>query len=558
MTQLMTLPSSLRARLKGAVVIAALLQLAGHPSSAQAATTRSEPSPELLASIDSIMGRGSGSGTPGCVLGVHSKSVEILRAYGQADLERPAAMNVDSVFNIASVSKQFTAAAILLLANEGKLSLGDPVRKYLPELPGQQQPITIDHLLNHTSGLRDFRYTDWLVGRDTLPQRNQDILDYASRLQSLNHAPGESHSYSNTNYVLLAIIVERVSGRNLQDFSRERLFAPAGMKHTQWEVDSQQLVNNRANGYALAEPASDGKPARFVQYPSARNIYGNGNLLTTVGDLQRWNLALSRNVYGPKLTAQLEERATLRNGFMIDYARGEMVGQYRGLREVKHGGYNGTYISWVARYPEADLSMSYLCNSDADNVDPHDIIDLFLPKDAPPREPMPASGSEDLSAHNGVYRRIDNGQLALWSFPTQARVEGARLEMGPYTYHFDRSQPDRITRQSFGNATTWERMPEAQPEAVDLSQYQGRFSSDELLADYDVTFDGTQLKLVLRGMSQLSASLTPRAKDVFEAQGLAQLQGTLVVFKRDENGRIEGLAIAPDGLHELPFRMAKE
>ncbi len=546
---------SMQLRLLITAVTAILLVLASNPVSATAATTSSEPSPELLASIDRIMGQDSSSGTPGCVLGVHSKNVDVLRAYGQADLERPTAMSADSVFNIASASKQFTAAAILLLANEGKLSLGDPIRKYLPELPSQQQPIMIDHLLNHTSGLRDFRYTDWLVGRDTLPQRNQDILDYASRLQSLNHAPGESHSYSNTNYVLLAIIVERVSGRSLQDFSRERLFAPAGMKHTQWEFDSQQLVKNRANGYAMAEPASDSEPARFIQYPTARNIYGNGNLLTTVGDLQRWNLALSRNVYGPKLTAQLEERATLSNGFLIEYARGEMVGSYRGLREIKHGGYNGTYISWVARYPEADLSMSYLCNSDADNVDPHDIIDLFLPKDAPAREPLPAGGSEDLSAHSGVYRRIDNGQLALWSFPTQARVEDGKLAMGPYTYQFDRNQPDRITRQNYGNSAAWERVPEVQPEAVDLSQYQGRFSSDELLASYDVTLDGNQLKLTVRGMSQLTASLQPRAKDMFEAQGLAQLQGTLVVFKRDGKGRIKGLAIAPDGLHELPFRM---
>ncbi len=546
---------SMQLRLLITAVTVSLLVLAGEPASAKAATANSEPSPELLDSIDRIMGQGSSSGTPGCVLGVHSKNVDVLRAYGQADIERPTAMSADSIFNIASASKQFTAAAILLLANEGKISLEDPIRRYLPELPPQQQPITFDHLLNHTSGLRDFRYTDWLVGRDTLPQRNQDILDYASRLQSLNHAPGESHSYSNTNYVLLAIIVERVSGRSLQDFSRERLFAPAGLKHTQWEVDSQQLVKYRANGYALAEPASDGRPARFIQYPTARNIYGNGNLLTTAGDLQRWNLALSRNVYGPKLTAQLEERAKLRNGFVIDYARGEIVGQYRGLREVKHGGYNGTYISWVARYPEADLSMSYLCNSDADNVDPHDIIDLFLPKDTPAREPMPASGSEDLSAHNGVYRRIDNGQLALWSFPNQARVEDAKLVMGPYTYHFDRGQPDRITRQSYGNALAWERVPEVQPETVDLSQYQGRFSSDELLASYDVTVDGTQLKLTVRGMSQLTASLQPRTKDVFEAQGLAQLQGTLVVFKRDQYGRIEELAVAPDGLHELPFRM---
>ena len=533
---------------------AALVVVLGCSAPASAATAATGPSPQVLAAIDTIMMQGVSDKTPGCVLGLHSKNVNVVRAYGQADLERHVAMDVDSVFNIASTSKQFTAAAVLLLANEGKLSLDDDIRKHLPELPKQERPITIDNLLSHTSGLRDYRYTDWLLGRDAMPQHNQDILDYASRLQSLNHAPGDSHLYSNTGYVLLAIIVERVSGRSLQDFTRERLFEPAGMTHTQWEVDSQQLVDKRAYGYAMAEPAQDGKPARFVQSLTARNTYGHGNLLTTAGDLQHWNAALSRNAFGPKLTAQLEEPAKLRNGFVLNYARGETVGKYRGFREVQHGGYNGNYIAWVARYPEADLSMSYLCNSDADNVDPYDILDLFLPKDAPAREPGRARGADDLSARNGVYRRVDTGQLALWEFPTKAKLDGTRFEMGPYTYEFDPQHPERITRRDYGNAAEWVRVPESKPATAALGEFQGRFTSDEVLTSYDVTYDGKQLKMTVRGLSHLTASLQPRATDVFEAQGLPQMQSTLVVFKRDKHGRITGLAIAPDGLHELPFR----
>ncbi|OEZ02579.1 MULTISPECIES: serine hydrolase domain-containing protein [Stenotrophomonas] len=537
--------------------LALSLLFGGCVSTATANPVAIEPSPEVVNAVDKIMMQGVLDKTPGCVLGVHSKNVDLLRAYGQADLERNVALEVDSVFNIASASKQFTAAAVLLLANEGKLSLGDDIRKYLPELPAQRRPISIDNLLSHTSGLRDFRYTDWLVGRDALPQRNQDILDYASRLQSLNHAPGESYSYSNTGYVLLAIIVERVTGRSLQDFSRERLFQPAGMTRTQWEVDSQQLVDKRAYGYVMQEPAHDGQPPRFVQSLTDRNTYGHGNLLTTAGDLQRWNTALSRNAYGPELTAQLEERATLSNGFVTDYARGEFVGKYRGFHEVKHGGYNGNYMAWVARYPEADLSVSYVCNSDADNVDPYDLVDLFLPADAPARETGPAQGSDDLSARNGVYRRIDNGQLALWTFPTKARLDGAEFVMGPYTYQLDDKHPERITRRSYGNAVEWERVSKSDSIVTTPGEYQGRFTSDELLASYDVTFDGKQLKMTLRGLSHLAATLQPRATDVFEAQDLPQMQSTLVVFKRDNSGRVNGLAIAPDGLHELPFRKVR-
>lgn len=528
----------------------------GSLSSAVAATTTAttEPSPQLLTAIDTIMMQGVTSKTPGCVLGLHSKGVDLVRAYGQADLERNVAMDVDSVFNIASASKQFTAAAVLLLANERKLSLDDDIRKYLPELPAQQQPITVDNLLSHTSGLRDFRYTDWLLGRDAMPQHNQDILDYASRLKSLNHAPGESHSYTNTGYVLLAIIVERITGRSLQEFSQERLFAPAGMTHTQWEVDSQQLVDKRAYGYVMEEAAHDSKPARFSQALTARNTYGHGNLLTTAGDLQRWNVALSRNVFGPSLTAQLEERATLRNGVVINYARGEMVGEYRGFREVKHGGYNGNYMAWVGRYPDADLSMSYVCNSDADNVDPYDILDLFLPKDAPSRQPAPVQGADDLSTRSGIYRRIDTGQLAVWTFPGKAKVEGGRFVMGPYTYQLDPNDPERITRRNYGNTAEWVRVREREPAASSFREFQGRFTSDELLASYDITFDGKQLRMTVRGISHLTAMLQPRAPDAFEAQELSQLQGTLIVFKLDKRGRIIGMAIAPDGLHEIPFR----
>ena len=491
--------------------------------------------------------------TPGCVIGVHSKAVDVLRAYGQADLERHVSMDVDSVFNIASASKQFTAAAVLLLANEGKLALDDDIRKYLPELPAWERPITIDDLLSHTSGLRDYRFTDWLLGRDTLAQRNQDILAYASRLGSLNHVPGESHLYTNTGYVLLPIIVERVSGRSFPDFTRERLFEPAGMTDTQWEVDSQRLVDKRAFGYALAEPAQDGKPARFMQMPTARNTFGPGNLLTTAGDMQRWNAALSRNAFGSELTRLLEEPARLRNGFVLNYARGEFVGKYRGLREVQHGGYNGVYTAWVARYPQADLSISLLCNGDADNVNPHDVTDLFLPKDLPARDPARAPGSDDLSAHNGVYRRIDNGQLALWTFPDQAKVDGTRFVMGPNTYEFDPKHPERIVRRNYGNAVEWVRVSESKPATAALGEFQGRFTSNELLASYDVTFDGQQLKIAVLGLSELTASLQPRAPDVFEAKGLPRMEGLLVVFKRDKSGRISGLALAPDHLHEVPF-----
>lgn len=273
--------------------------------------------------------------------------------------------------------------------------------------------------------------------------------------------------------------------------------------------------------------------------------------------MQRWNAALSRNAFGRKVTAQLEERARLRNGFVLDYARGEFVEKYRGLRMVQHGGYNGNYTAWVGRYPEIGLSVSMLCNSDNDDVHPYDVVDLFLPKGAPPREApsKDAAGSTtDLSMHTGVYRRAEDGQLALLAFPEKARMSGANYVLGPYTYVFDASRPGRIVRRTYGSAREWVRQPEWKPSSTGLSVYQGRFTSDELLGSFDVALDGKKLVLTVLGLSDITATLEARSPDVFEARGVPNLDGLLVEFKRDDSGRITGLAVAPDSLHELPFR----
>lgn len=497
------------------------------------------------------MGKNISDTTPGCAVGVQYKGAEVQRAYGQADLERHVGNTTDSLFNAGSVSKQFTAVAVLLLVNEGKLALNDDVRKYLPELPVQQQPITIDHLLSHTSGLRDFRATDWMLGRDALPQNNNDVVAYAARQGALNHLPGESHLYTNTGYALLAIIIERVSGRTFTDFTRERLFEPAGMNHTQWEDDVHRVVFKRSVGYTQVESAHDAKPARFQQMPTARHTIGHGGLLSTVGDMLRWNTALSRNDFGPRLTAQLEQPARLRNGFVLNYARGLFVGDYRGFREIQHSGYTGTYTAWVGRYPQADLSISLLCNGDGDDVNPRSIVDLFLPKDMRDIDSTSKASSahkKDLSAHSGIYRNMDTGQLALWTFPEEAGLTGGRYVRGPSTYEFDPADSTRIVQHEYGNASKWTRLPGWTPSTAALSEFQGRFTSDELLASYNIVFDGKQLTMGVLGLTELTAPMQPRSPDVFEAQGI------LVEFKRDTAGKVSGLALAPNQLHELPFR----
>jgi CubicO group peptidase (beta-lactamase class C family) len=220
---------------------------------------------------------------PGCGVGVTVPDAPtLIAAYGQADLEHPEPLTAATIFETGSLAKQFTAAAMLLLVQDGKLSLDDDIRRYLPEMPDYGTPITVRHLLTHTSGLREQWSLMALTGNGpgtqahTMPM----ILDLASRQKGLNFKPGAEFLYTNTNYALAAMIIERVSGQSLQRFTDLRLFQPLGMRETRWREDFRTVVPNRAMAYA---PAGDG----FIANMPFTSVYGNGGLLTTVGDLLR-------------------------------------------------------------------------------------------------------------------------------------------------------------------------------------------------------------------------------------------------------------------------------
>src|ERR1051326_1913864 len=278
--------------------------------------------------------------TPGCAVGVATGGARVLeRAYGMADLERDVPNAPDTIFEAGSVSKQFTAMAVLLLAREGKLSLDDPARKYIPELPDYGSPLTIRHMLTHTSGLRDWGEVEGIAGwpRTSRAYTHAHVLDIVSRQKSLNFAPGTAWSYSNTGYNLAAVIVSRVSGQSFADFTRERIFQPLGMTHTSWRDDFTRVVKHRAIAY---RQASDG----WHEEMPFEDVHGNGGLLTTVGDLLTWN----ENFVAPKvgdrqLVADEQTVARLTDGESTGYAFGLFVGSYRGVREVNHSGSTAGY-----------------------------------------------------------------------------------------------------------------------------------------------------------------------------------------------------------------------
>lgn len=246
--------------------------------------TRSVPEIDVTA-IDKVFARWNSTTLPGCTVGVSRAGQVVTRAYGMADLEHGVPNRPDAIIEAGSVSKQFTAAAVLLLVQQGKVSLDDAVRKYIPELPDYGAPLTVRHILTHTSGLRDWGSIEGIVGwpRTTRAYTHAHVLDIVSRQKALNFPSGTAYSYSNTGYNLAAILVERVSGQSFQNFTRENLFAPLGMTRTSWRDDFTRVVQDRSIAYDVS---STGEVTMDMPF---ENVFGNGGLLTTVGDLLRWN-----------------------------------------------------------------------------------------------------------------------------------------------------------------------------------------------------------------------------------------------------------------------------
>ncbi len=313
--------------------------------------------------LDSLFAGWVGPHTPGCVVGV-SRSGEsaVLRSWGSANLEFGIPLEPGSILEAGSVSKQFAAAALLLLVEEGRISLDTDISPWFPELPDYGATIRVHHLLNHTSGLRDWgsvaAISGW--GRGDRTHTHAHALEIIARQRSLNYPPGEAYSYTNTGYTLLVLLVERITGGSFADFSRERIFEPLGLHDTDWRDDYRRIVPGRATAYS---PSSDG----FRINQPIEDVHGNGGLLTTVADLLTWDEAIrTRSFGGPDFHALLHRQGVLNDGTTIEYASGVQVGSFRGVPSVTHTGATAGYRAYLGRFEEEELSVALLCNrSDA-------------------------------------------------------------------------------------------------------------------------------------------------------------------------------------------------
>ena len=525
-----------------------LLLMAAH------AAASAQDNPAAVA--DRLFAKWSGAATPGCAVAVAQPGQPVFkRAYGWSDLEKGTPNTPDTVFEAGSVSKQFTAAAILLLAQDGKLSLSDDVRKYLPEVPDYGARITLEHLLTHTSGLRDWGSVVELEGwpRGTRAMAMDQALAVIARQRALNFTPGERYSYTNSGYVLAAFVVQRVSGKTLAEFTRERLFVPLGMAHTQWRDNFRRVVPGRAVAYSRSGQA-------WEQDMPFEDVYGHGGLLTTVGDLLTWNDALARKLLGEGVAREFERKPALAAGRSSNYARGLVVASYRGAEEVSHSGATAGYRAWLGRYPGRELSVALLCNAGDASADglAREMAQawLALPADAAPVPAAAAPQAAALAPYAGRFyselnaRRLTlelrDGALAVKNGKVLRALDGRTFALNTGTFAF--SGPDQfVARYEGGDTVQFRRVMDAPLEPAALAAYAGSYRSEEVPATYQVSVDGARLAFRVAAHGGAVLHLNRLAPDTFAAAG------SLVRFQRDAGGRVTGATVGTDRLFELRF-----
>jgi CubicO group peptidase (beta-lactamase class C family) len=314
---------------------------------------------DLGAQVDATFARWNRDDTPGCAVGVVQDGELVLeRYYGMTDLEHGVPLGPRSTFDIASTSKQFTAALTLLLNDDGALSLDEDVQAYLPELPEYEAPITIRHLLHHTSGIRDYLALRLVAG---IPDSDyfdmQDVIDLVARQKGLNFPPGSRHLYSNSGYVLLAVIASRVTGRSFDELCRERIFAPLGMEHSRFREDATRIVPGMVQMYTR-DPRDDSLRKMVVN----DDAVGDGALLTTLGDLALWERNLVTGTVGGDGFAERMATPGTPEGDPERYGFGLSNGEHRGLRTVSHGGNLHGYSGEFLRFPDQGLCVMVLAN----------------------------------------------------------------------------------------------------------------------------------------------------------------------------------------------------
>ncbi|MGE3616336.1 MAG: serine hydrolase domain-containing protein [Gemmatimonadales bacterium] len=516
------------------------------------------------ARIDSVFAD-YGTATPGCALGIYQRGrVVYAKGYGMADLNLGVPIGPATMFDIGSTSKQFAAAAMLLLAQDGKVALADPVRKYVPELPAYGgDPITIDHLLRHTSGLRDYNGLLFLAGHAEEDYTNDAAaLELFGRQRNLNFLPGTRWDYSNPGF-FLSVIIKRVTGRTLAEFARDRIFVPLGMTRTHFRDNHAALLPGRAVGYA---PGPDG----FVIEMSNWDQTGDGAVNTNVLELARWDANFSSpTVGGAELMARLQERGRLNRGDTLQYARGLFVDRYRGLRRVHHGGAWAGYRAMLMRFPDQGVAIGVECNvADANTQGrAEQVADVIL---GPVLEPVAAAGTAGGAA--AAVAAADRGRLpgTFFAPDLQSVMEVIAADSGGLalrgfggTRPLTPAGPGRFTAAGglvevrfsddaaaqtvtvLGDATgPYRRVIPPRPGAAALAELAGSYPSPELNTTWTLAVDSGRVYLEARALGRVP--LEPVVPDGFRAEN-----GFLTITRKA--GRIDGFEFSASRMMRIRF-----
>lgn len=530
------------------------------------------------AAVDAIFADLTKQGSPGCALGVYRDGkIAYAKGYGLADIEGGVPIAPQSVFDIGSTSKQFTASSILLLEKQHKLRLDDDIHTYIPELPDYGHKITILHLLNHTSGVRDYLSLFSLAGVNLDGvTTDDDGLAIIARQKALNFPPGSDFLYSNSGFFLLSVIVKRVSGKTLREFAVENIFQALGMTHTTYRDDHTMLIPNRALAYALGEKGSYKLRVSYFEQ------LGDGAVHTSVEDLQKWDENFySAQLGGKDFLGEIQEQGKLSSGKTLEYAKGLVIGEHRGLHTVRHGGAWGGYRAELLRFPEQHFSVACLCN--VGNANPerraNEVAEIYLGGIMKPKESV-AAGSvpntpsgvslsdEQLRPLVGTYRNSAKGTIARTS------IKEGKLHLGIYgqsvglravnatefvpvtilvdakiNFEAPASGKSRLMKISGEGplAGTFEAIAPSTPSAADLAVYAGSYASDELGVVYRLVVTDGKLRLAAisdiagfpRAASLPLTELQPTIADGFE------LNSTPVTlqFSRGVGGTVTGFTL---------------
>ena len=513
--------------------------------------------------------------TPGAAVAVVKDGAIIYKnGYGMSNLEYDIPITPASIFHIASVSKQFTVFSVLLLEKQGKLSLEDDIRKYIPEVPDFGKTITLRHLASHTSGLRDqwnlLSMAGWRMD-DVITKEH--ILKMVSKQKELNFNPGEEYAYCNTGFTLLAEVVARVTDMSFAEFTEANIFESLNMNNTLFYDDHEKIVKNRAYSYSSTTDGYKNSRLNFA------NV-GATSLFTTVEDLSLWAMNFSKLTVGDStIVNKMNTLEVLNNGETFGGALGQFVGEYKGLKEIQHGGADAGYRSYLTRFPDENFAVIVFSNLAEFNPGgiAHKVVDIYL-KDKLKTEAIAEEVKEEsttegtvvdptitatylgefeltpgftikISEKEGELYALATGQAEVALTPistTEYKVEGveAKVEFIP-----NAGEPiDLFKLYQGGQIMEAKRVEAFDKSSVDLADFTGDFYSDELSTNYSFMMEKDSL--VAKHSRHSDFKLNPIKKDMFagEAWFFGQVE-----FVRNEENAIIGFKVSNGRVRNLYF-----